>query len=1084
MSAMVEAVIPSTAAPALALLDEEEPQLQAHALKTLNGLADAFWPEISEAVLKIQKLSENNDFPQNDLASLVAAKVFFHLGELEEALRYALSAGSLFEVNSDSEFANTLRARCIDEYIAMRSKSVVGPDEAGPSNAEPPSIGTSFAKELEIVVERVLQGCVIKGEVREAIGISIESHRLDKLREAIMEGCRTDASRAEALDYCFECAQTLIASRQYRASVLNLISEIHLKHFSRAKRNHLAVANCLAFTQDAQGVVDVLTELVSGEAGEDADTTDLDELTALQIAFDIVDNDEPHFAAEVCSLLSLESVGRADATETAEAPKPDDGDATGGNAGADDDDGDAMETEPLLSSEPATTESSDKELSPTQKKVQKLKDVLGGKVTAELSLDFLCSQNRSDGYLLKKIKQSLDGRSSVCHSALIFANAIAHGGTAIDNFLRENLDWLARATAWAKFSATSCLGVIHARHTSSALRLLSPYLPSAGSSSGSTSPSAYSEGGALYALGLIAASGGRDVALPTTDGTSSDAKVYLLEALRNVSGNEVVQHGACLGLGLASMASWNGSGENEIYDALKTVLRSDSAVGSEAAGIGIGLLCLGSEAEAVTDEMLEYARETQHEKIIRGIAMGLALISYGREDDADPLIKTLTTESDAILRYGGMYAVALAYCGTGDNKAIRLLLHAAVSDLSDDVRRAAVTAIGFVLFRHPKQVPRIVALLSESCHAHVRYGSALAIGIACAGTGLPSAVEILERLTSDSTDFVRQGALIALALVFMHHTEERSPKAAEIRRLFETTWSAKLEDSITRFGAVVASGLIDAGGRNGSISLTSTTGHRRMSTIVGLAMFTQFWYWFPLVHFIGLSIKPSALIGLDKDLKMPEFQVACDAPPGMFGYVPGGPPEKTKEAVKAPTAVLSVTAKSKAKQQRRAAAKKKDDDDDASMVDIGKDAPAADAKASSSGTPTEPPATKDGEKPSASAEKKQETHSVLKNPCRVVLGQEKYIRWKYDKKGLCIEPRYVPVKPQPANSTGVVMVRDLKPGTPATFVQMQSLSASANTTQNRSSTENTSGAAPESSEDKPDSAEVAPPAAFQYTDED
>jgi hypothetical protein len=36
-----------------------------------------------------------------------------------------------------------------------------------------------------------------------------------------------------------------------------------------------------------------------------------------------------------------------------------------------------------------------------------------------------------------------------------------------------------------------------------------------------------------------------------------------------------------------------------------------------------------------------------------------------------------------------MYAIAMAYCGTADNESIRKLLHVAVSDVSDDVRRAA-----------------------------------------------------------------------------------------------------------------------------------------------------------------------------------------------------------------------------------------------------------------------------------------------------------------------------------------------------------------------------------------------------------
>ena len=46
--------------------------------------------------------------------------------------------------------------------------------------------------------------------------------------------------------------------------------------------------------------------------------------------------------------------------------------------------------------------------------------------------------------------------------------------------------------------------------------------------------------------------------------------------------------------------------------------------------------------EQAIEEMLAYAHETQHEKIIRGVAMGMALIMYGREEGADTLIEQLT----------------------------------------------------------------------------------------------------------------------------------------------------------------------------------------------------------------------------------------------------------------------------------------------------------------------------------------------------------------------------------------------------------------------------------------------------------
>lgn len=1077
MGVAVEAIVPSSAAPALSLLEEQEPILQAHALRSLNALADSFWPEISGAVGRIQELSLDETFKEKNLAAIVAAKVNFHLGSLDEALHYALSAGSLFDVDAETEFANTLRARCIDDYISIKRKQGEGAIEEAVGG----SADHAFSAELESVVERVLTGCIQKGEIHEAIGVSIESRRLDKVEIAIVEGCTTDDAKMEALAYCFECAQSLISSRAYRSKLLNLLASLHTKHFPIEKRNFIAVSNCYAFVGNAKGVADILMDLVSDKSAGGKENENILELTALQIAFDIVDNDAPFFAPEVLSLLPVPRTVPDPPAATENAAAAGEGDQPV-----------PMDTDnpPSGDSPTATSDVSVPAaaitLTTEEKKIAKLRRILNGEISAELHLDFLCSKNRSDLYLLKKVKDALDGRSSVCYSALLFSNAIAHSGTAIDSFLRGNLEWLARATAWAKFSATSCLGVIHGRHTSAALNLLSPYLPSISGSRGSAATS-YQEGGALYALGLIAASGGRNARLRTDSSGPQTAKQYLLEALKATETNNVVKHGACLGLGLSAMASWDGGeAENEYYEELKNVLYTDSAVASEAAGLGMGLIALGSGSERVAKEMLAYAADTEHEKIIRGLALGMALVCYGREDDADSTIKMMNESSDPILRYGAMYAVALAYCGTADNKAIRLLLHSAVSDVSDDVRRAAVIGLGFVLFRHPKLLPRIVALLAESCHAHVRFGAALAIGIACMGTGMPVAIEMLERLTADPSDFVRQGALIGMALVYMHHTEEKSPKAAEMRKTFEATWSAKLEDVITRFGAVVAVGLADAGGRNGVISLTSSTGHPRMSAIVGLAMFTQFWYWYPMVYFIGLSIKPSALICLNQEVKMPKLKVQCNAPEGMYAYVPSGPPEKTKEISLAPKAILSTTAKSKARAARRAAKKKNTEE---------KLGPQGESTADAKVEPKPENLEESGEGKEAMDEEKKTgkddtitkkaKFTVHENPCRVLPSQEKHMTWDVTSSHVDgkTSRRYDPVVK--GRFSGIVMMSDRTPTEPEDFVEMQTLNSTpqpVSTTQTPAVPLNAN--EPNDDDEEEDGEEVPVPEPFVYTDED
>ena len=81
------------------------------------------------------------------------------------------------------------------------------------------------------------------------------------------------------------------------------------------------------------------------------------------------------------------------------------------------------------------------------------------------------------------------------------------------------------------------------------------------------------------------------------------------------------------------------------------------------------------------------------------------MVCCSQEEAAEGTIEQLSRDRDPILRYGAMYAIGMAYCGTSNNHAIRRLLHVAVSDVSDDVRLAAVTCLGFVLFRTPEQVP-------------------------------------------------------------------------------------------------------------------------------------------------------------------------------------------------------------------------------------------------------------------------------------------------------------------------------------------------------------------------------------------
>ncbi|KAH8258397.1 hypothetical protein KR038_011033 [Drosophila bunnanda] len=864
----------TSAAGIISLLDEPMPDLKVFALKKLDNIVDEFWPEISESIEKIEMLHEDRTFPENKLAGMVASKVFYHLGSFEDALTYALGAGDLFDVNARNEYTETIIAKCIDFYIAQRVEFIENPKEA-----------TIVDERLEGIVNRMIQRCLDDNQFRQALGIALETRRMDIFEVAIM---KSDDVRG-MLAYAYNVTMSLIQNRGFRNQVLRCLVGLYR---DLGVPDYVNMCQCLIFLEDPLAVAEMLDTLTRS-------SVETNNLMAYQIAFDLYESATQEFLGNVLQALkdtapiptALPSTFKPQGTSSENGAKTEED-----KAKSEDDITEEKEADVKVE---RTIDSLNEVEKLHQKNIEKLISILSGEVSIDLQLQFLIRSNHADLQVLRGTKEAV--RVSICHTATVIANAFMHSGTTSDQFLRDNLDWLARATNWAKLTATASLGVIHRGHEKDSLALMQSYLPKeAGPSSG------YSEGGALYALGLIHANHGANII------------DYLLQQLKDAQ-NENVRHGGCLGLGLAGM----GTHRQDLYEQLKFNLYQDDAVTGEAAGIAMGMVMLGSKNAQAIEDMVSYAQETQHEKILRGLAVGISLTMFSRLEEADPLVTSLSTDKDPVLRRSGMYTIAMAYNGTGSNKAIRKLLHVAVSDVNDDVRRAAVTAIGFILFRTPEQCPSVVSLLAESYNPHVRYGAAMALGIACAGTGLREAIALLEPMVKfDPVNFVRQGALIASAMILIQHTDQSCPKTTFFRQLYAEVISNKHEDVMAKYGAILAQGIIDAAGRNATLSLQSRTGHTNLQAVVGMLAFTQYWYWFPLAHTLSLAFTPTCVIGLNSDLKMPKMEYKSAAKPSLYAYPAPLEEKKSEEREKVATAVLSIAAR----QKRRENADKKEDE--------------------------------------------------------------------------------------------------------------------------------------------------------------
>lgn len=828
----------TSAAPYLSLLDENDLSLKVYALESLDKQVDQLWSEIANRIADIEQLFEDSQFTHREMAALLASKVYYNLGDYDSAVKYSLLAGKTFNTSESTEYVETIVSKCIESYIKLSQEKYSDDSVA-------------IDKQLTLIFEQMLSKCVADNEIKLALGISLESYRIDIVKNIIktqIEDNVPTETIMNLISYVLNCSTTVVNDVNFKTDVLNSLIII-LLNFENP--DYFLVTKIIAQLNDSIFAHKVLKKLLSSKDNV---------AMAYQIAFDLV----------------------------------------------------GIASQELLNSTSKLIDS-DSEIDQSDAKTVRLKKILSGVPTCDLDITFLSKNKNVDISILNATKKALDGKNSLYHSAVTFANAFIHAGTTDDSFFRSNLEWLGKANHWSKFSATAAFGVIHKGNLAQGRAVLEPYLP------GNTS-NAHTNGGSLFGLGLVFA------------GQHSQILSYLRDIIETNSASvenkdtDIILHGACLGIGASAM----GLADLDLYNELNVILYADSAISGQAAALAMGLVMLGTCNEESLNDMFTYAQETQHETIIRSLAIGMALICFGKENKADPYITKMLDSKSSILRYGACFTIGLAYCGTSNKSAIKKLLHVAVSDSSDSVRRVAVMCLGFVLLREFSKVPTVVELLSQSHNPHVRYGSAMALGISCAGSGLKSALDVLEPLSTDSIDFVRQGATLAKSMILIQQNEKTYPKIKEFRDKLASIVSNKHEESLARFGATLAQGILDAGGRNTTIQLENTqTSTLNMKAIVGLTIFTQYWYWHPLSHFLCLSFTPTSVIGITENLKIPNIKINCHCREDYFSYPPKIEIQVAKQAEKVATAVLSTTHRAR----NRAAKKEKTTKEDRMDID-------------------------------------------------------------------------------------------------------------------------------------------------------
>ncbi|MES1916895.1 MAG: hypothetical protein MHM6MM_008670, partial [Cercozoa sp. M6MM] len=496
----------SSAAGLLSLLEEPSPELKAHALRSLTQVVDQFWSQVAQSLEPIQALAENESFMAHNDAALLASKLHYHLESFDDSVYFALRSGVRFD-EEKSEFADKLIERCVDMYKEQRQKMRDIQMEGGETEGIMDPL-------LEIVIERIFERVCRDGAYKQGIGLAIDTYRLDQIEQIVRRVAQDPlVDVALLLNYCFELAQLLDVSKSYREELLRCLVSLYensaLASYSRI--DHIAVARCLVLLLDAEAIATLLAKLALPKEQKnivDAANNEYDVLIAFQIAFDVHESQNWPFLLEVKRLFAQKA------------------EAASGSA-----DNDAENN--------AMTDEVKTEEETLKTPVQLLQGILSGDTPQDLDVRFLYNRSASDKNVIKLIKDKIDKRSSIQHNATVMAHAYMYAGTCRDTWLRDNPKWFRQAKNWGKFTATASYGVIHRGNVRDSTKLLGAFLPQQ-----NVNASPYQEGGALFALGLIHAS------------QSGCEKVdFMMDALRKSSHNEIVQHGACLGLGLVAMAT-------------------------------------------------------------------------------------------------------------------------------------------------------------------------------------------------------------------------------------------------------------------------------------------------------------------------------------------------------------------------------------------------------------------------------------------------------------------------------------------------------------------------------------------------
>lgn len=465
--------------------------------------------------------------------------------------------------------------------------------------------------------------------------------------------------------------------------------------------------------------------------------------------------------------------------------------------------------------------------------------------------------------------------SARANLANTFVNAFVNAGFGQDKLMTvtpesegssgDSVHWIFKNKDHGKTSATASLGMITLWDVEGGLPQLDKYL--------------YSNDQAVVAGALLG------VGIVNSNVRDEFDPAYALLSEHVTAPDTGVRLGAIMGLGLA----YNGTRREDVRDLLAPLV-TDNDVNIEIAGyaaLSLGLVFCGSAEEQCVGVALQ-ALMTRGEPELttpgaKFLVLGLGLLFFGRQDDADATLEVAKTFNERISQYAQVVVESLAFAGTGDVLRVQQLLSLAGDpvEVEDDTlwkaTHQSAAVMGIALVAMGEDLGKDMA--GRSMEHLLQYGEpfvrrAVPLAVALLNTSNPSmgAMDMLSRLSHDSDVEVGANAVLAMGII------GAGTNNARLAGLLRSLSAYYAKEPAMLFLVRVAQGLVHMG--KGLLTLAPHHAHGQLLSgpALGgiLAVLTAALDMkatiggkqHSLLYFLAAAMQPRMLLTIDEDGKL------------------------------------------------------------------------------------------------------------------------------------------------------------------------------------------------------------------------